>query len=554
MMGTTPVCQEQPLFSYHINLERRVRPDHPLRRLQAALDLSFVLPAVRGCYGLSGHVSLDPRVIVKLMVLLFYYDLPSERELLAQLGERLDFLWFLGFDLETAIPDPSVLSKARARWGPDVFEQLFVRTVQQCVAAGLVDGRLLHMDSTIVKANAAKGSVVKTSPELVAALRQACARQTRKLEALPPPEPGVDIPAAAAVVAATPSPAPAVAGPVPAAPAPPKKLPVNQTHVSLTDPEACLARCKNGTIDLTYKEHRAVDDAHGVITAVRTTISTVADGTQLPALVAQHQAHTQLRPATFTVAGDGHYGTASNYLYCAAQNLRPHLGEVSAHLEERGKLPASQFAYEAATDRYRCPQGHYLKLHQHRPEARVYLIEDRAWCAACPLRSQCTTAKKGRSLQQHVDHALITQARQEAASPAGRYSRKRRQHVMEGSFADAANQHGSKRARWRGLGRQQLQGWLICAVQNLRRLLAHRWTRPKQTAATGAGLVSLPENPGQTSWSLPLAPAARLFRPPGATQPPVRSRGRLEAPGIRQRGFRGQKRLAPKNTAWATRP
>ena len=116
MMGTTPSHQEQALFSYHLNLERRLRSDHPLRPLRAALDLSFVLPAVQGLYGRSGHVSLDPRVIVKMMLLLFYYNIASERELMAQIGERLDFLWFLGFDLETPIPDHSVLSKARARW------------------------------------------------------------------------------------------------------------------------------------------------------------------------------------------------------------------------------------------------------------------------------------------------------------------------------------------------------------------------------------------------------------------------------------------------------
>jgi len=133
-MGTAPSHQDQPLLFYHVNLEGRLRLDHPLRQVQAALDLSFVLPAVQGHYGRSGHVSLDPRVIIKLMV---------------QVGQRLDFLWFVGFDLETTIPDHSVLSKARARWGAEVFERLFVRTVQQCVQAGLVDGRLLHVDSNL---------------------------------------------------------------------------------------------------------------------------------------------------------------------------------------------------------------------------------------------------------------------------------------------------------------------------------------------------------------------------------------------------------------------
>jgi hypothetical protein len=176
--------------------------------------------------------------------------------------------------------------------------------------------------------------------------------------------------------------------------------------------------------DLTYKEHRAVDDAHGVITAAQTTVSTVADGTQLPVLVQDHQSHTGLSSASLTVAGDGHYGTADNYLYCAAHPLRPHLAEASPHLEDRGKLPLSQFTYEAVPDRYRCPQGHYLQLHQHKPEiqAKVCLIEDTAFCAVCPRRAQCTNAKAGRSLQRHIQADIIARAQKEAYSPAGRQS------------------------------------------------------------------------------------------------------------------------------------
>jgi len=114
---------------------------------------------------------------------------------MAQIGERLDFLWFLDFDLETSIPDHSVVSKARARWDPGVFEQLFVRTVQQLCSGRLVDGRLLHVDSTIVKANASRNSVLETSPEMVAALRQAYQVQVSKLEVLEPAEPEATVPA-----------------------------------------------------------------------------------------------------------------------------------------------------------------------------------------------------------------------------------------------------------------------------------------------------------------------------------------------------------------------
>jgi transposase len=582
MMGTQASSRQPALFSYHIDLEQRVPTDHLLRRVAAVLDLVFVLPTVRHLYGRSGNVSLDPRVILKMMLLLFLYDVSSERELIEQIGVRLDFLWFLGFDLETEIPDHSVLSKARARWGEEVFQKLFIRMVQQCVEAGLVQGSLLHVDSTIVKASASKDSVVASGPELVNALRQAYQQQQSKLEALPAAEAGTTeagsipspangaqaqssaalraiestpasdltgtepaqisdtssqgalsapsgqeaVPVVRALVApeeptgpavepatsqtvqsasATTSPSLRVLPPVgvPAAqkaePTKPlgKKLPVNSTHISTTDPEAELARNKSGVTELNYKEHRLVDDAHGVITAVAATSSNVADGSQLPGLYEQHVATTGLRQGQVSVAGDHHYGTATNYIYCAKEGVRAHLADASANLEERGKLPLSQFVYEPKRDRLRCPQGHYLICHQDRPEeqAKVYLIEDPAFCVSCPLREKCTQSKRGRSIQRHVQADLVEAGRAEANSPAGRYSRKRRQHVMEGSFADAFNNHGAKRARWRGLARQRIQSWLIAVVQNLRVLLRNQDNQPARAAAavakaSGTGLVS----------------------------------------------------------------
>lgn len=474
MMGTQPNQRQPALFSYHIDLEPRVAPDHLLRRVLGVLDLAFVIPIVRPHYGRSGHVSLDPRVLLKMLLLLFLYDIRSERELMEQIRVRLDFLWFLGFDLDTPIPDHSVLSKARARWGEKVFEQLFVRMVEQCVQAGLVNGSLLHVDSTIVKAQASRESVVASGPELVSALRQAYQEQQLKLEVLPQAQPLDD---------AVRTEGESQAGQVPR-PEPEKlevkKLPVNSTHISTTDPQAELARNKSGVTELNYKEHRMVDDAHGVITAVAATSSNVGDGSQLLGLYEQHRATTGLKPAQTTVAGDHHYGTASNYIYCAQEGLRAHLADAGVNLAERGKLPLSQFVYEPAQDRLRCPGGHYLVLHQNRPEeqAKVYLIEDPAQCAGCALREQCTKSKRGRSIQRHVQADLLEAARAQASSPAGRYSRKRRRHVMEGSFADAFNNHGAKKARWRGLRRQRIQSWLIAAVQNLRILLRHQTEKP----------------------------------------------------------------------------
>ncbi len=92
------------------------------------------------------------------------------------------------------------------------------------------------------------------------------------------------------------------------------ELPVNRTHISTTDPEAELARNKSGVTELSYKEHRMVDDGHGVITAVVASSSHIADGRQLAGLYEQPRATTGLQLGQVTLAGDHPYGTASNYI------------------------------------------------------------------------------------------------------------------------------------------------------------------------------------------------------------------------------------------------
>ena len=84
--------------------------------MASLIDFKFVPEEVAHCYGSKGNVSVDPEVIMKMMFLLFYDDVASERELMKIIAERLDY-WFLGYGLEDEIPDYSVLSKARSRLG-----------------------------------------------------------------------------------------------------------------------------------------------------------------------------------------------------------------------------------------------------------------------------------------------------------------------------------------------------------------------------------------------------------------------------------------------------
>lgn len=294
MMGSHQPQKE--LFAYRVDLDQRIPPDHVLRRVQGAIDFDFVRALVADKYGYNGHESVDPATLLKLMFLLFFDDVASERELMRTLPYRLDYLWFLGFELDDEVPNHSVLSKARARWGAELFEELFVRVVAQCVDAGLVDGKKIHVDGSLIAANASKGAVVKSSPELIAALRRAYHAEERKLEE----SDNLSSPYYEAV---------------------------NDRAMSTTDPDSALVN-KDGDCRPRYKQHRVVDDARGVITAVTTTAGDVKENGQLMAMVEQHERNTEV--AVATIVADTQYGTAENFRACNERGIRSHMGDFQA--------------------------------------------------------------------------------------------------------------------------------------------------------------------------------------------------------------------------------
>ena len=159
MMGRQPKVQNK-LFYTALNLEQRVRQDHILRKVKRNIDFDFIYNEVKDKYGINGNESVAPPIILKMMLLLTFYNVRSERELVLTIPERIDWLWFLDYDLDDEIPNHSVLSKARARWGVEAFKTFFERIVWQCVQAGLIDGSKLFMDSSMVQADASNNSVV----------------------------------------------------------------------------------------------------------------------------------------------------------------------------------------------------------------------------------------------------------------------------------------------------------------------------------------------------------------------------------------------------------
>jgi len=341
------------------------------------------------------------------------------------------------------VPDHSVLSKAWVRWGVDAFRNFFERIVWQCVEAGLVDGRKIFIDSSLVDADASNNSVMDTQ-----SLRVHLRENYKKLEARLE-EPHEDSETSR------------------------RYIKQNSRYMSSTDLDAAIVN--RGKPKLSYQTHRAVDERSEVITATETTAGDVNEAHVMIPLFERH--HCNTGRSADTVVADSKYGTIENFLACYDLGVEAHIPDLrQASMKRTKKLrifSENRFEYDFQSDTYRCPAGNVLKpksLHIHR-QSRDYAASGKI-CVACHLREQCTKNKSGRTIKRHLRQEELDKMREASRSAKARRDIKTRQHLMERSFA-RGTRYGYDQARWRGLWRVQIQEYLIAAVQNLQVLLKY---------------------------------------------------------------------------------
>jgi len=442
MMGQEPGLQPK-IFYPHMNLEQRVPRTHLLRRIQEQIDFNFIYAEVRDTYGSNGNVSIPPPVILKMMLLLVLYNVRSERELMKTIPMRLDWLWFLGHDIDSEVPDHRVLSKARGRWGVEAFRGFFERIVWQCVEAGLVGGSKIFVDSSLVDADASNNSVIDTRSlkvQLQEGYKELEARLEEKSE-------GTDSSR--------------------------RYVKENRRYISRTDPDAGIVN--RGKPRLSYQVHRAVDGRGEVITATETTPGDVNEAREMIPLLESHHLNTGIKADT--VVADSKYGTVENFLACCDQGVEAHMPDLqestAKRIEKLNIFSEERFEYDGESDTYRCPAGQRLKpksLHMSR-QSRDYAAPKKI-CGACELREQCTRNKSGRTVKRHLRQEELDGMREASRSAKAKRDIKMRQHLMECSYARGA-WYGFDRARWRGLWRVQIQEYLIAAIQNIQVLLRY---------------------------------------------------------------------------------
>ena len=432
------------LFYNSFSLEQRIHKDHPLRKIKDLIDFSYIRSEVKDLYGYNGNQSIDPAVVLKLMFLLFYENVKSERALADQLPARLDWLWFCDYDIDNKTPNHSVISKARKRWGIDVFTKFFQNILQQCIDANLVDGEIIHIDSSTIKANASKDKIIPN-------LKLISGDLYNQLDETAEDE--------------------------------------KPQKISKTDPDASFVKKKGSPSVLGYKDHRAVDDKNGIITATVTRAANIRDDKVFEKVLEESTTNTQVKPST--AVADSGYCYENNFEYL-------HDNKIQSCISQRGfgnitcqDFSRDHFLYDTDNDCFICPAGQKLTRFTLARNNRVVKYRaERQTCQNCEYLSKCVrSSKNGRIVSRKIGIDYRHWAYSCLSKETRFYLLKRRKHKMEGSFADASNNHGFKKARYRGLEKVTIQNLLIATIQNLRKLLKVNPLKPAVSMAKSAHSV-----------------------------------------------------------------
>jgi transposase len=457
---------------YQLSLDRLVPEDHLLRHIAEAVDFSFVRRLCRPFYSHTGQPSVDPVVILKMLLVGYLYGITSERRLAREVSLHLAYRWFLGYDFDVPTPDHSVLSKARARFGPEVFEGFFRRSIDLCREAGLLEEGPVYVDSTLIQASAAVDSLVprenRVQPPLsIEEYVQRLYTENDPSEAEeppPPPGPGQSLPGRKRGKKALPQP--------------------NRELQSKTDPDATLVNRPEFGRHLAYKAHVAVAGQRGqVITAAVATTGAEADEHLLAEVLWQHRRLSRLGvPA---VVADAKYGTGPNYLYLDQAGIPAFIPTTRFGNQHTGVWGREHFSWLPAEDAYLCPAGQKLPRHSNMTGTqRVRYQAPKGACVACPFRAQCAPSGIERALHRSWALDLVEAAQYRIADPKGKRRMAERKTRVEGTFGLAKELHGLRRTRFRGRRRVQIQLWLTAAAMNIKRAVRKIATKGRPAVPT----------------------------------------------------------------------
>ena len=395
MMGQQE--RTESLFHY-FRLEDQIPKGHLLRLIDEHVDLSFVRERLKTFYSSMGRPSIDPEVLLRLLLVGYLYGITSERRLLEEVQMHLAYRWFTRLDFGEEIPDHSTFSKNRhGRFRQSgVFREVFEEIVTRCLEAGLVAGKNLAVDGTLVTADASRQSrVLREQLPEVAQISRTVKEYLAELEEVNPVSEG--------------------------------------EMVSTTDPDAVLATKGGGTAVMAYYDNYLIDTSGRVILGVEATPALFHQEAVAAKRMIERVKQLGVQPES--LGADKAYGSGEFLAWLLTQGVQLHIPVIDRRHQTDGHFTHEQFRYEPAEDAYYCPEGKPLRLRGVQRTSQGYAYQAReSDCRECPQKKLCTPAPS-RRLFVHWHEPTRQATRALAGTPAYEHSRRARYRI-EALFAE----------------------------------------------------------------------------------------------------------------------
>jgi transposase len=457
MMGRLKREQEQLFYSFC--LDEAVPADHAVRGIAAVLDLSWVHSELAPYYSLLGRPSIDPALMIRMLIVGYVFAIRSERALCREVQVNLAYRWFCGLSIEDRLPDHSAFSRARNERfrDSDIFRSVFERVVETCIAAGLVGGEGFAVDASLITADANKQRSIPGKDWDKHRAPEKASRAVKEYMAT------LDAAAFGAASDVTPK------------------------FVSPSDPAAQWTGAMRGPAFFAYADNYLIDVRFGVIMDVEASRAIrQAEVGAAKTMIERTEERFDIKPKR--LAADTAYGSGPNLNWLVNdKDVAPHIPVIDKSKREDGTFSREDFRFDKERNVYICPANKTLTTTGtviDDGETLRYLAST-SDCRGCPLKGRCCPKAPFRRIPRSVYEEARDVARALAKTEAFERSRRERKRV-EMLFAHLKRILKLGRLRLRGPRGAQDEFTLAAIAQNLRRLAKLVVRPPPAVAACGA--------------------------------------------------------------------
>jgi transposase len=465
MMGRREDSQVQ--FLYAFDLDKVVPPDHLVRQIDGVLDLSWVHKELAPYYSHTGRPSIDPVLMIRMLLVGYVFALRSERRLCSEVQVNLAYRWFCKLSVEDQIPDHSVFSRARHERfrESDALRRVFEGVVAMCIAAGFVGGEAFSVDASLIKADVNKQKRVAGDQPMSWPKAEQASRTVREyLTALDDARSNDESDSGNGDGSSGGS----------SRSKPPKE-------VSLTDPQATWVARPGVDPFFAYDANYLIDNRTGIIVdAEGTRANRIVEIAITKTMIDRVRRRFDLQPQR--LAGDTAYGAVRLLKWLVDRSITPHIPVWDKSARPDGTFSRADFVFDPERNIYVCPGGAELTSTGNIDQGHIlYYRASKNDCSTCSLKPKCTTAVS-RKITRDLNEDVRDRVRALANTEAFQRSHRERKKV-EMRFAHMKRILRLDRLRLRGLSGVRDEVLLTATAQNLRRLVKLLGRAPPSFAA-----------------------------------------------------------------------